>query len=76
MRPGRAIRPDQEHHAAAQPAQTLQALLTVGFAGVFFGQHRCIKDAAALSKINAVLADIGLAFCFIKSDHSQIVLTI
>ena len=24
MRPGRAIRPDREHHAAAQPAQTLR----------------------------------------------------
>jgi hypothetical protein len=76
VRPGLAIGPNQHRYTAPKPAQALQALLAVEFAGVFFGQHRRIENASTLGQIDAVLGEVGSALGFVASDHARIVLTI
>ena len=45
-----ALRPYQEDHSIAKPAQTLQALFAVMFALVFHRDHRGIENTSNLTK--------------------------
>ena len=58
MGAGAAVGPDQHHHGAIEPAQTLQTLFAVMHAGVFFGHHRRVKDAFTRGQINPVFFQV------------------
>ena len=76
MRPVFAVDPYQHRNATFQPAQAFKAFLSVGFAGIFLGQHRCTECAGTFRKVNTVFGKVGGAFRFVVSDHNQIILTI
>ena len=71
-----ALRPDQEDHAIAKPAQTLQALLAVMFAFVLHRNHRGIEDTSDLSQINAVIFEVPFPLAFVPDNYALIVVTL
>jgi hypothetical protein len=61
--------PDQEHHAPPPERQALQPLFAVGFAGVFHGDQRGVKNVIQQRQIDAVLAEIVPTFRLVPGDY-------
>ena len=72
MRAGLAVSPYQENHSITKPSQTLQALLAVGHARIFFGVHETVEDGVHLSQIDAMTGKIGVTLGLIVSDHGKL----
>lgn len=64
-----ALRPYQEDHAIAKPAQTLQALFALVLALIFHRDHRGIENTSDLSQINSVILEVPFPL-----DSSQVIM--
>ena len=69
------IYPHNAHYHAIEQAQAAQPLLAIREPVIFIRDHRMVEDPFTMGEVDAVLANVDLAFSFIPSDHKFIVTT-
>jgi hypothetical protein len=62
----------QVHHASVQPAEQVDALLTVVLAVVFPAHNGMVEDRFGANEVVAMLGDVRLAFGFVPSQRGSV----
>jgi hypothetical protein len=60
------------HHAPVQPAEQIDALLTVVVAVIFPAYNRVIEDRFGADNVVTMLGDVRLALGFVPSQHNPV----